>query len=188
MNGANVAIPGNLTVTGTCTGCSSGGSGGGGAVLPSSIYTTDAGGNLFPNVYAGAGGNSSVHDAGWGVAASLGSDVTLELRFQMPSTIPSGTFKLASYCLANYTGSNSALYTISDADVAAGASPSAATLTAETQTSISSWTADQYVVTKTPLTHSTPSADHVSVVAVTFNHTGWTLTQPLTCRWVEIWE
>jgi hypothetical protein len=165
------------------------GNGGVAMLQPASFYTSDTAGNLFPNVYTGAGGNASASDAGWGVVASLGSDVVLQMRFQMPPTIPSsGTFKLVSYCLANYTGSNAALYTISDANVAAGASPSAATLTAESQNSLTPWTADQYVVTKTPLTHSTPTADGVSVVAVTFNHTSWTLAQNMTCRFVELWE
>jgi hypothetical protein len=176
--------------TGTvqCNGSSCGGTNTYQAVIqPSSYYTTDTAGNLFPNVYAGGGGNASTHDAGWGVAASLGSDVTLELRFQMPAAIPTGTFKLVTYCLAN-ASSGVVKYTISDADVANGASPSAATLTGETQTSITWAAVDQYVVTKTPLTHSTPAANDVSIVAIKFQTSGWTLAQIMTCSFTEIVE
>jgi hypothetical protein len=168
-------------------GSSGGSSGVNPVLLPSSAYTADTAGNLFPYIYSGGGGNASAHDAGWGVAASLGSDVTLELRFQMPPAIPgSGTFKLVSYCLANAT-SGVAKYTPSDAMVAAAASPSAATLTADTQVSNTWSAADQYVVSKTTLSGA-PAADNVSVVAVAFNHTGWTLAQIMSCRWEEVWE
>lgn len=166
---------------------SGGGSGINPTLLPSSYYTTDTAGNLFPYVYTGSGGNASPSDSGWGVVASLGTDVALQMRFQMPPAIPgSGTFKLVSYCQANAT-SGVVKYTVSDADVAAGSDPSAASLTSETQTSITWTTASAYVVTKTSLTE-TPVADDVSVIAVTFNHTSWTLAQILSCRWVELWE
>lgn len=156
------------------------------AIQPASSYTSDTAGNIFPYVYTGGGGNASASEAGWGVVASLGSDVALQMRFQMPSALPSGTFKLVSYCLAN-ASSGTAKYTISDGNVASGSSPSAVALTGETQTSITWSAVDNYVVTKTVLS-STPLVDNVSVVAVTFNSTGWTLAQIMSCRWVEIWE
>ena len=179
----NIDASGNLKDSGsTC-----GGGGVNPVLLPSSTYTADTAGNLFPYVYTGAGGNASASEAGWGVAASLGADTVLQMRFQMPPSIPgSGTFKLVSYCQANAT-SGVVKYTVSDADVAAGSNPSGATLTGETQTSITWSAVDIYVVTKTSLS-STPLADDVSVVAVTFNHTSWTLAQIMSCRWSEIWE
>jgi hypothetical protein len=156
-------------------------------LLPASTYTTDTAGNLFPYIYTGSGSNIAVHDAGWGVAASLAASPVLELRFQMPPSIPSsGTFKLKSYCLAN-ASSGVAKYTPSDALVAAGSSPSAATLTADTQVSQTWSAADVYVVNTTTLS-ATPTGDGVSVVAVTFNATGWTLASIMSCRWQEAWE
>lgn len=161
------------------------GQGGVGQIQPTSSYTADTAGNLFPYVYTGTGGNASASEAGWGVVASLGSNVVLQLRFAMPTVIPSGTFNLISYCQANAT-SGVVKYTVSDANVASGSSPSTASLTAETQTSITWSAADVYVRTATPLT-STPTANGMSVVAVTFNTSGWTLAQILSCKFYETW-
>jgi hypothetical protein len=177
-------VSGNLTVTGTCTGCGSGAP----ILQPDSTYLTDPGsGNIFPAVYTGGGSNVSVHESGIGLVASLAASPVLELRFQMPPIIPStGTFKLVSHCLANAT-SGVMKYTPSDGFVAAGSSPSGVTLTGDTQVSQTWSSADVYVVNKTTLSE-TPLADGVSVVAVTFNASGWSLAAIPVCRWTEIWE
>ena len=191
VNGVTLTSTGSATQFLNAAGSYVAPSGSGGGInpvlSPVSFYTADTAGNLFPYVYTGAGGNASPSEAGWGVAASLATDVALQVRFQMPPAIPStGTFKLISYCLANAT-TGVAKYTVSDANVAAGSSPSAATLSAETQVS-NTWTAaDLYVVSKTALT-SVPTADGVSTVAITFNHTGWTLASIMSCRFTETWE
>jgi hypothetical protein len=153
-------------------------------MLPLSLTTTDTAGNLFPYTLIGTGGNASPASPAWGVAASLGADVVLQGRFLMPHVLPpSGTLNLVSLCQAA-AGSGTAKYTISDADVAAGSDPSAASLSAETQTSLAITVTGGYALTATPLTE-TPVADHVSVIAVTFNHTSWTLAQILACNWFE---
>lgn len=160
----------------------------GGPIAPFPPYTSDVSGNAFPNFYVGAGGNASPTDYGLGVAASLGADTVWQLRFPMPPTIPTGTLKLRILQLANAT-SGVAKFTVSDANVAAGASPSAATLTAETQSSVT-WgagDADKYKETKVTLT-SAPSGNDTLVVAITFNHTSWTLAQILTSIVTAIWE
>ncbi len=160
----------------------------GGPICPSSAYPADTTGRLFPNFYAGGGGNASPHDEGWGVKASLDADATLELRFPMPPSIPTGTLKLRGLHLANAT-SGTIKYTVKDATVAAGASPSAATLTSETQSSLA-WAAggtDKYTEVKTTLT-SSPAGNDVLVVAVTYNTTNWTLAVVLTTLWSVIWE
>jgi len=159
----------------------------GGPIYPSSVYPGPSG-NLFPNFYAGSGSNAASHDEGVGVAASLGLDSTLELRFPIPPTVPTGTLKLRILALANAT-SGAAKLTVSDKNVAAGASPSGATLTAETQTTIT-WAAgnnDQYMEAKVPLT-STPAGNDQLVVAVKFQTSGWTLAVVGTLIFSLIWE
>lgn len=166
----------------------------GGAIFPSSSYISDTAGRLFPNFYAGAGGNASSHDLGFGVKASLDADATLELRFPVPPSIPSGTLKLRILALANAT-SGAAKLTVSDGAAtpatspASSGNPSAATLTAETQTTIT-WTTsenDRYKEAKVTLTTS-PAANDMLVVAVKFQTTGWTLAQVATFLFSLIWE
>lgn len=160
----------------------------GGPIAPHSIYLGGGSGDLFANVHAGAGGNASSHDEGIGVAASIAADRTAELRFMVPPSIPSGTMKLLLRALANAT-SGTANVTVKDAIVASGASPSAATLTSETQASIT-WAAgdnDKYKDAKVTLT-PTPTANSELAVALAFNTTGWTLAQVSTWQTFLIWE
>jgi hypothetical protein len=159
-----------------------------GPILPSSVYYADTAGRLFPNFYAGGGGNAAAHEEGHGVKASLDADATIELRFALPPTIPGGTLKLRSLALANAT-SGAAKLTVSDAAVATGASPSAATLSAESQTT-HTWAAggaDKYNEQKVTLT-AAPSGNDTLVVAVKMQTTGWTLAQVATFIFSIIWE
>ncbi len=158
----------------------------GGPIYPSSAFPIDTAGRIFPNFYAGGGGNAAPHDEGLGVMASLSADAVWDLRFPMPPTIPTGTLKLRLLGLANAT-SGVAKITISDATVAAGASPSAATLTGETQVSLTWATVDIYVESKTALT-SSPAGNDMLVVALTFNTTSWTLAQVSTWLASVLWE
>lgn len=160
----------------------------GGPIFPTSVYLGGGSGNIFPNFYAGAGGNASPTDEGIGVVASLGADAAAQLRFPLPESLPSGTAKLRFLSLANAT-SGTAKWTVSDGVVAAGSSPSAATLTSETQSTLT-WSAgnnDQYLETKVTLTPSMV-ANSMLVVAVTYNHTSWTLAQTLTQIVSLVWE
>jgi hypothetical protein len=158
----------------------------GGPIAPSSVYLGGASGNLFPNFYAGGGANASVHDEGIGVVASLGADATAELRFPMPASIPTGTLKLMVRALANAT-SGVVKFTVSDGAVSGGSSPSAATLTSETQSSVT-WTAvDVYMDTKVTLT-TAPTANQSLIVALKFQTSGWTLAVALTCLVWVLWE
>ena len=161
----------------------------GGPISPSSAVPSDASGNgrVFPWQYVGGGGNASNIEETLGVSASLTTnDPVWMLRFPMPPSIPTGTMKLRLLALANAT-SGTAKVTISDLNVAAGSSPSAATLDTETQVSLTWTAADVYVESKTALT-PTPSGNDVMVVALTFNHSGWTLAQK--SGWIPtiIWE
>ena len=166
-----------------------------GPIFPNSVYYGDTSGNTFPNFYVGTnqGGtaNAAPADEGIGVAASLGADSTVQLRFALPpgSSAPSGTMKLHILCLANAT-SGVAKFTVNDAVVAAsGGLPSGATLTAETQSSIT-WTTgsnDEYQEVKVTLSSSW-QANGVLVVALTFNHSSWTLAAVMTAIVSLIWE
>ncbi len=158
----------------------------GGPIFPNSIYHTDTTGRTFPNFYSGGGGNASPVDEGIGVKASLDADAVVQLRFAIPPTVPSGTLKLRALHLANAT-SGTIKYTISDKNVAAGSSPSAATLTAETQSSFTFTTVDIYNEVKTTLT-SSPSGNDMLVVAVKYQTSGYTLAQVLTSIFTLIWE
>lgn len=167
----------------------------GGPIYPSSCFPADSSGRLFPSFYNGSGGNAAPHDEGLGVCGSFGStgsgDATWELRFPMPpGTLPSGTAKLRVLSLANAT-SGVLKFTIKDGRCPAGSSPSAATLTSETQ-SAPSWgagNADEYIETKVALTGlSSLAANDIVVVALTFNQTGTTLAAVSTHLVSFIWE
>jgi hypothetical protein len=160
----------------------------GGPIYPTSAYPADSAGRLFPSFYAGAGGNATPHDEGLGVMASLSADATWELRFPMPPSIPTGTFKLRLLALANAT-SGVAKVTVKDGRCPAGSSPSAATLTSETQVTVT-WSTgnnDEYLEAKVTLS-TTPQANDMLVVALTFNVTGWTLAAASTWLASIIWE
>ena len=160
----------------------------GGPIFPTSAFPNDTSGRIFANFYAGGGGNASSHDEGLGVMASLSADATWELRFAMPPAIPTGTFKLRLLALANAT-SGVAKLTVKDGRCPAGSSPSAASLTSETQTTVT-WSTgnnDQYLETKVTLT-TTPQANDMIIVGLTFQTTSWTLAQVSTWIASIIWE
>lgn len=160
-----------------------------GPISPVSAYPVDAGWT-FPYFYTGGGANSK-QEEGLGVAASVNTasaDVTWRLRFPMPPAIPTGTLKLRLLGLANAT-SGTAKITVKDATVSAGASPSGASLTSETQLSLT-WAAgdnDKYKEGKVTLTPS-PAANDMLVVDLVFNTTGYTLAQILTIIPTVLWE
>jgi hypothetical protein len=160
----------------------------GGPILPHSAYPVTAG-NVFPNIHVGGGANSK-HDAGLGVDASIASDSIWRLRFLMPPTgLPSGTCKLRLLALANAT-SGSAKVNPKCADVAAGSSPSGATLTAE-GTNTLTWAAgdnDKYKELKITLSGTVPIAGDMLVVDLTFETSGWTLAAVSTWIASIIWE
>ena len=162
----------------------------GGPIYPYSAIPTDTTGRLFPVRYAGVGGNIAPNDQALGVVGSLGADATWDLRFLMPpaAAIPSGTLKLRVLMLSA-ANSGVVKYTVNDAVVAVGSSPSAATLTAETQSSIT-WVAgdsDKYKEDKVTLTAS-PAGNDVLVVGLKFQTSGWTLSVTLACIVSVIWE
>jgi hypothetical protein len=156
-------------------------------IPPSSAFSSDVT-KLAAGFYAGGGGNASSHDAGYNLVAALLADVTLELRFPVPAYIPAGTPKLRMLALANAV-LGIARFTVKDAVVSVGASPSAVALTSETQSTVT-WIAgdaDKYKEIKVPLS-AVPVANGMLVVGVTFNALGFTLLSASTWIPTLIWE
>lgn len=126
--------------------------------------------------------------------ASLSADATWELRFLMPVTIPNGTMKLRLLALANAT-SGAAKLTVSDgiavpaSSPSSSGNPSAITLTAASQTTVTWSTSenDRYKEAKVTLSAS-PSGSEVLVVAIKFETTGWTLAAVSTWIPMVLWE
>lgn len=158
-----------------------------GPIQPFSIYLGAASGNLFPNVYVPATNTNTAGEVeGIGVVASLGSDAPAKLQFAMPEVIPSGTLKLRCRAWANAT-SGVAKVTVKDKNCADGASLGTTTLNSETQLSQTWATADIIVTNKIALT-STPSANDILTVLVTFNTASWTLAAVSTWVFDLVWE
>ena len=66
----------------------------GGPFLPTSAFPIGTSGEVFPNVFVGDGGGSphaAPQEEGLGVAATITGDRAWSLRFQMPTTLPTGT-------------------------------------------------------------------------------------------------
>jgi hypothetical protein len=157
----------------------------GGPVSPSSVYLGTTG-NLFPNFYAGGGGNASAHDEGIGVVASLAADSTAELRFPMPPSIPTGTLKLMIRGMGAVS-TQVAKFQVSDNSCGTGVSPSGLTLTAEAASSVTFASVDQYIDTKVTLT-TVPNPNDDLVVALKFQTTGWTASTVTTWQVWALWE
>jgi len=172
-----------------------------GPLLPYSAYPVSS--LVFPSVHVGAGANSK-HDVGLGVVASPGTDSIWRLRFQLPPVLPSGTGKLRLLGLANATA-GAIRVNPKWVCVAVGESPSGATLNAEGTTPDARagaagspgasdtlvWGAgdnDQYLEAKWTLNADTLVAGEIVVMDLTFETSGWTLAQVLTCIPSLVWE
>lgn len=160
----------------------------GGPIFPHSAFPVSS--NVFPNFHVGAGSNSK-HDEGLGVAASIASDATWRLRFQLPPTLPSGTGKLLLRGLSEApAGSKDAKINAKWASVAADEDPSSATLSAEGTTTVSFGTSDgdKYKEAKVTLDADTLVAGEEVAMDLTFESSGWTLDKVST--WIASirWE
>lgn len=159
----------------------------GGPLLPSSISLGGASGLLYSTVYIPATNtNAAGAIEGIGVIASLTSDAPAILQFNMPVAIPTGTLKLRCLAMANAVAGVAKL-TVSDKNVAAGASLGTSTLNAETQLSQTWATADILVENKITLT-STPAGNDILTIKAVFNTTSWTLAAASVWQFSIIWE
>ena len=159
----------------------------GGPLYPHSIYPVTTG-QLFPNVHAAASG-TSIHDEGLGVQASVTSNATWRLRYQMPPTLPSGAPKFLIRSIAN-AAAGVAKLNMQWAMVPASASPGAQTLNAEGTTTIT-WntnSADIYIETKVSADAGTVNAGQAMAVDAVWESSGWTLAAVSTHQIFVIWE
>ncbi len=75
----------------------------GGPFLPSSAFPVGTSGEVFPNVHSGDGVGTAVEEEGLGVAnaTDLTANRSWSLRFQMPTTLPTGVATLRVLVLAD---------------------------------------------------------------------------------------
>ena len=75
----------------------------GGPFLPSSAFPVGTSGEIFPNVHVGDGASTAPQEEGLGVAnaTDLTADRIWSLRFQMPTTLPTGTATFRLFVLAD---------------------------------------------------------------------------------------
>jgi hypothetical protein len=159
----------------------------GGPLLPASIYLGGASGNLSPTFYVPAtntNGGGAIE--GIGVVASLGANAAAVLQFVLPESIPTGTLKLVANAWADAT-TGVAKWTVQDGQTAAGSNIGATTLNSETQESITWSAADVINQVKQALTTS-PTANEILTVVVTFDTSGWTLAATSVWSFYIVWE
>lgn len=157
-----------------------------GFIHPSSIRCV-TNGKIWPGVHVG-GGSGSKYDEGISVMASLSADAICSLRWEFPHVMPAGQLKLRLLGLAAATSGN-ARPNPKWASVAAGESPSAATLNAE---GVASWAwstgdTDKYKEYVINLDADTPVIDEELVMDLYMETASWTLASVLTFRPMIYW-
>lgn len=159
----------------------------GGPLYPSYVIPVTAD-RVFGNVHVGAGSGSK-RQLGIGVQASLGADAIVEMGFNAPPTLPTGTPKLVAQALAASVSGDGKI-NIKWASVAPEEDPSSATLNAEGTTTVTWAAGDSDVLKETKITldADTIVAGEMIVMQFTYETTGWTLAVVSTWRYFIIWE
>lgn len=158
----------------------------GGPLLPVGIgYPTN--GLVYPGYHIGST-NSRLW---WGIRAdaSLGSDAVLQLDFEAPQSLPSGTAKLRVLAIADATSGN-AVINPAWASLAVGEDYDTISLTAEGNTTITWSTGDDEELLESIITldADTVVADEIIRMHITFVSGSWTLAVVGTFRFSIIWE
>lgn len=157
----------------------------GGPLFPYSIHT-GATGRIFHNVHATIA--TIQRKEGMGVEASLGADATLEMWFEMPQVLPTGTGKLRATVISNVVTGN-AKYDIEWKSFAALEDINVALNSVALQTL--SWGADddtQLLEDVTTLSGDTIVADEWVKLNVIFRTASWTVAAISTWNFSIIWE
>src|SRR5438552_2254685 len=140
-----------------------------GALYPSSIvYVTS--GLVGPAVHVGAASTGLRRTRGIQVvaAADLSANADVEMTFDMPPALPSGTGKLI--LLGRTVGTGNAIILVSWVSVAIGEDPSAATLLSEGNQTLTvvGGDSDKFLRLKTTLDADTLTADEIVCMRLRF--------------------
>ena len=121
-------------------------------------------------------------------AADLSANADVEMTFDMPPALPSGTGKLI--LLGRTVGTGNAIILVSWVSVAIGEDPSAATLLSEGNQTLTvvGGDSDKFLRLKTTLDADTLTADEIVCMRLRFVQASYTLNQPLTVAPSMRWE
>jgi hypothetical protein len=122
-------------------------------------------------------------------AASLGADSVLELLFEMPQALPTGTAKLRILAIADATAGDSKVNP-AWASLAVGEDYDTISVTAEGVDTNTWATGDDEELIERIITldADTIVADEIVVMRITFTTASWTLAQISTWNFSIIWE
>ena len=160
-----------------------------GALYPfSPVFVTS--GKVGPGVHVGTASTGVRRMRGIQVIASLDADADVELFFDMPPALPSGTGKLILVGRTTGTGNAIILVSWASVSVAIGEDPSAATLLSEGNQTLTviGGDSDKFLRLKTTLDADTLTADEIVAMRLRFVASGWTLNQPFTVAPSMRWE
>lgn len=158
----------------------------GGPLLPTSIgYPSN--GRVYPGYHIGS--TNSRQWYGHRCEASLGADAILELVFEMPQSLPTGTGKLRVTAIADATSGN-AVINPAWASLAVGEDYDTISLTAEGNTTITWSTGDDEELLESVITldADTIVADEFIIMQITHVSASWTLAAISTLTFSIIWE
>jgi hypothetical protein len=121
-------------------------------------------------------------------AASLSANADVELFFEMPPALPTGTGKLR--LVGRTTGSGVVKISLDWVSVAIGENPSSMTLLSEGTSTLTvvGGDSDELLQVKVPLAADVLVAGEFVAMRLRFLTALWTLNQPLTVMPTMIWE
>lgn len=159
-----------------------------GPFFPTSI-APDTSGNVFWGASVAGGATNFNRETGIGVAASIGADASVDLRFVAPS-IPSGeALRLVLIAKAAATSGSAIVRPQWAAVNANGGSPNSATLASEGDFSLTWGATDSNLYKQLQIVldaTTAPTPGQILLIKLTFESTGWTLAQPSVWQcWIE---
>ena len=158
----------------------------GGPVYPFSIGYPSSG-RVYPGYHVGS--TNARQWYGRRCEASLGADAILELNFQMPQVLPSGTSKLRCLMQADATAGDGVINP-AWASLAVGEDYDTISLTGEGNdtTTWASGDDEELLESIITLDADTIVVDEIVVMQITFVSASWTLAQISTWNFSIIWE